>query len=58
MDDQVDRNTISPLFIDEILSELGQGEAVLDLGCGQGTFSYEKYPHLRIEPRWTLSART
>jgi SAM-dependent methyltransferase len=48
MDDQVDRTMITPLFIDELLSELGQGEAVLDLGCGQGTFSYEKYPHLRI----------
>jgi SAM-dependent methyltransferase len=48
MEDQVDRATVIPLFIDELLSELEQGDPVLDLGCGQGTFSYEKYPHLRI----------
>lgn len=48
MGDRADSAKALPLFMDELLSDLGEGEPVLDLGCGGGTFAYERYPSLKI----------
>ena len=38
----------APLFMREVLAELRPGDAVLDLGCGRGSFAYGDYQSLRI----------
>jgi len=38
----------APLFIEEILSSLGQGRMVLDAGCGAGSFQHSRFPGLDI----------
>ncbi len=40
--------SLTPLFQSELLARLQPGDAVLDLGCGKGTFAYNLYPDLRI----------
>mgnify|MGYP001767800775 CR=1 FL=1 len=43
------RRVEGPLFMRELLAQLQPGEAVLDLGCGRGSFAYADYPALRID---------
>ncbi len=38
----------SPLSLEALLSSLGPGGRVLDLGCGGGTFRYTAFPGLQI----------
>jgi len=42
------KETEAPLFIEEVLGALPAGAAVLDAGCGSGSFSHARFPSLRI----------
>lgn len=41
-------STYGPVFMHEVLAQLSTDDAVLDLGCGNGSFPYSRYAHLRI----------
>jgi predicted RNA methylase len=41
------KETEEPLFMEEVLNALPPGAAVLDAGCGAGSFSHARFPSLR-----------
>ncbi len=42
------KETETPLFIEEVLASLPAGAAVLDAGCGAGSFAHGRFPSLRV----------